>query len=217
MEYNKDSASCCLRSGLASETCYLCIKAGYVSLQMLNIHLIGDSHLHWLHATGVSVQANITWHTMRGGKLPFLLEAIELIEWERSVDVVVVMLGGNDLDQENLDVKALSNAYTFAFERLARSCQSLIYMAAWPRPGSRIGLNYWTNVGIFEWLLARNSRVWMWKWDRSLTFTRQFYARDGIHCARIRYKKVSRYLTAAILAGVKQIKRFDERWSRRTA
>lgn len=169
-----------------------------------SVNMIGDSHLYWLEPTGIAAQGNIRWHTMRGGRFPFLMDRTEWLEWEPEADITVVMIGGNDLDQKDVDVRALANDYIQAFNRLREISKLVIYMKAWPRPGARYGsIAYWTNVNYFEHLIEEH--CWMWQWDKTLRFTEQFYARDGVHCTDSRRKKVARFLTAAVLAGMKYL------------
>lgn len=176
----------------------------------LTVDLIGDSHLYWLKeadiTTGIARRENTRWHTKRGGRYDFLLNALDVIEWEVEADITVIMLGGNDLDQPDLDIRALANKYIIAFNRLETAGKVVLYMKAWPRPGARHGsVNYWTNVNFFEHLIDRY--CWAWQWDKSLKFTDNFFAHDGVHCKKSRLKKVYRYLTSAVLAVLKQLER----------
>ena len=180
----------------------------------LAILFVGDSHLARLRASAVRipVNANLRWDSMRGGGLTHLQSAVENLEWdefERVPDIVVVFIGGNDLDRENCDAAWLAAIYAAYLNRLADLGARVMVLAQWPRPGARIGgVNFITNVRWFEERLKQSVRggVWLWQWDKGLRFNSSFYASDGVHCARYKYKKVARYLSAACIAAIRNLR-----------
>ena len=155
-------------------------------LQM-RVDIIGDSHLSRLREMHFPIEANVYFWSLRGGGIGHLRNSLMHISEDGSrqsvTDVIVIFLGGNDMDTPFADVAEMANRYLELLSFAERVASTVMVMKIWPRPGSRQGTNYWTNVGYFEHLLEKSigERCCIWGWDRSMTFT-IFFAPDGIHC-----------------------------------
>lgn len=56
-------------------------------------------------------------------------------------DIVVVFLGGNDLDSGDVDAMKMASSYAAEYNKLsAMGWQVVIRSWLWPKPGSRIGV-----------------------------------------------------------------------------
>lgn len=181
----------------------------------LKLVIIGSSHIRRLLDAAVPIPLHsmeIAWRCEGGARLPMLRGVVDDIEWQilERPDVVVVFLGGNDLDSRDVDARRLASLYATEYNSLAAMGCEVVILRGWPRPGARIGpITYWTNVESFEDEMADLLRdgCHLWTWDRSLTFTSQFFAFDGVHCRPTRYKKVMRYLVSAVLFAVRRLNR----------
>jgi hypothetical protein len=176
------------------------------------LSFIGDSHLArlWSSGTRFPVNARLDFHCERGGGLGYLQSTIEEFEWETAElpDVAVIFLGGNDVDSWDCSPVELAGVYAVYLNRLADMGTRVMFMAQWPRPGARIGgVNFMTNVGLFEEALRCRvaQGVWLWQWDRGMRFSDSFFGRDGVHCSAFKYRKVARYLAAAGIAGFRNL------------
>ena len=140
----------------------------------------------------------------------FLEDAVDDIEWDVRIrephisDMVVVFIGGNDLDSPDVDVRRLASRYIDLYERLAKTGSHVIVFSQWPRPGARIGgVGFWTNALWFDHLLRQRAKVFsVWDWDRRLRACEDFFV-DGVHCKPQMYKRVMRYFSAAIFFGMR--------------
>lgn len=176
---------------------------------MKNICIIGDSHMARLRNSGkpLPIRGNITWRVRSGAKIEFLRDVVEdVITRNQDYDLVIVSMGGNDLDSPFVIVNDLIQKFVNELIRLLTKTPLVLFMEQWPRPGARFGPeNYWTNVERFQHEIRCSSPVGirLWSWDNSLRYPLSFYSRDLVHCHPRRYKKVARYLTSAILCGLK--------------
>ena len=177
------------------------------------VDVIGDSHVARLKREWFALEADMCFWAKRGGGLRHLQDTVDAIEWAEDrvdiADVTVVFLGGNEMDSV-VDLKEKALAFAAEINRLSSVSRVVMIMRAWQRPGARIGaINYWTNVSYFEHLLSGMlfPSCWLWRWDRSLTFTHRFFARDGVHCRDGKLKAVVRYMTSAVLAGIRRLRR----------
>ena len=179
-----------------------------------SVIFIGDSHLRRLPAAGTRIPlfGDVQFWCKGGVGLNYLKKSVELVRnksVERRVpcpEVVVVFIGGNDLDRWDCSPVRLAVQYAHELEELGKCGCKVVYLRQWPRPGARIGgINFQTNLNLFEHALAGalSTGVWVWDWDRSLHFTGSFFSRDGVHCQPFKYKKVGRYLAAASIAAVR--------------
>ena len=102
-----------------------------------------------------------------GAGLSFLEDVSYEVEW-REYDVIVIFMGGNDLDNADLDCRSMARDYCSVLRRIVSSGKLVVFMRGWPRPGAREGaVNYWTNVGQFEYHLQKMlPNMWYWSWDR---------------------------------------------------
>lgn len=185
----------------------------YVRFCRMRVDIIGDSHLHRIRGETFPLDANIVFWSRRGGGVDYLEEAIGLIQRDNSrnisQDIVVVFIGGNDLDAPYVAVRQLANRVAVIISRITRVAGAVAVLKQWPRPGAREGLNYWTNAQYFDYLLPDLlvMNCFTWKWDRTMRFNSSFFARDGVHCQPGRYKKVVRYLASAVLAAIRFLRR----------
>ena len=182
----------------------------------MRVDVIGDSHVARLRDTPIAIDTEMYFWVQRGGRWTHLRDTLQRIaadsNRDRLRDVIVIFIGGNDLDTQEVNVSNLAALYGDLLNRAESISGAVMFMAAWPRPGSRYSVEYWTNVEYFEHLLKGRigQKCQLWRWDRTLTFTERFFSHDGIHCHVRRYKKVVRYLMSAILAAMKRVRRNDE-------
>jgi hypothetical protein len=181
--------------------------------------IIGDSHLARLEAAGarLPIDGSVDLWTRKGGGIEYLEYMVEEIDWDMfgrfpklASDITIIFLGGNDLDVDTCVPHRLADRFGRAIRKLVELDSIVFVMAQWPRPGARIGaLNYWTNVGIFEGLLAKQlpEGCQVWDWDDQLRTNAYFFSRDGVHCVAQRHKKVGRYLASAAVAAARQLRR----------
>lgn len=179
----------------------------------MRVDIIGDSHLNNIQNNKFALDIELVFWSKRGGGIEYLEQALQEISQDRSrnisTDAVVIFIGGNDLDSPFVAVKKLAKRYSASINNIARVAGAVAVLKQWPRPGARQGLNYWTNAGYFEYLLPDMlvMHCWTWSWDRSMKFNHSFFARDGVHCRPDQYKKVIRYLTSAVLAALRYLRR----------
>lgn len=179
----------------------------------MRIDIIGDSHFDNLKNYKFPLDVELVSWTKRGGGVAYLEQTLEDIKQDRArninTDIIIVFIGGNDLDQPFVPVKKLATRFSLMINKIARVAGGVAILKPWPRPGARQGLNYWTNVELFNHflpdMLVMNS--WMWSWDKSMKFSTSFFARDRVHCRPEQFKKVIRYTTSAILAAIKFLRR----------
>jgi branched-subunit amino acid aminotransferase/4-amino-4-deoxychorismate lyase len=178
------------------------------------VDVIGDSHLARLFRSGTRLPCKVDealW--CRGGAgVRYLESIVDDIEWEEVKreplvsDLVVVFIGGNDLDKPNVDVRALASTYANLYDRLKKLGSEVVVLTQWSRPGARIGgVNFQTNALYFDHLLTEQARDFtVWAWDTRLRAHSEFFV-DGVHCHQSVYKRVMRYFSAAIFHGIRRM------------
>lgn len=174
----------------------------------MRIDIVGDSHMARMEHMPFKLDAEIVYWNKRGGVTHLEQSLVRIREDPSrniSRDIVIIFMGGNDLDAKDVAVKKLATRISLAINEVARVAGVVAIMRQWPRPGARQGVNYWTNVNYFHYLLPEMlvMNSYMWAWDRSMQFGCSFFDRDGVHCKPKHHKKVVRYITSAILAGIK--------------
>jgi len=135
----------------------------------VKVAIIGDSHLAAIAGSTFPIVGDLDLKFKRGGKLDFLETCVDDMEWSMFAppDVVVIFLGGNDVDSLYCDVPAIANRILGLIDRLEAMARKVYIMRQWPRPGARHGdISYWTNVQYLEKLLNDSGRVRPWAWDK---------------------------------------------------
>ena len=193
-------------------------------MRSTTVDVVGDSHLARLFQSGVRlpVEVNLAQWCRGGAGLAYLEGIVEKMEWEelprtpQVSDVTIIFIGGNDLDRWDCNIQQLVTRYVSLCDRLARLGSRVVMLTQWPRPSARIGgVNFRVNQLYFNHLLQDQAHHFVvWSWDRRLrTGGEGFFGRDGVHCSPAMFKRVMRYFTAAVFAGLRAIyyrrQRFD--------
>lgn len=189
--------------------------ANKLEMRICSVDVIGDSHLARLFKAGMklSVEADLALWCRGGVGSDYLEKVIDDIEWDtlsrnpQISDLVVVFIGGNDLDTPDLDVVGLASRYITLYSRMASLGSQVIVLAQWSRPGARVGgVTFQTNALLFDHLLCQQARDFVfWRWDKGLRAHSQFFQDDGVHCHPWAYKRVMRHFSSAVFQGVRNL------------
>ena len=163
--------------------------------------VIGDSHVRRINEFMPLIDSKLRQGYVtvdlefRGGSgLSF---AEERLRRARGYDIVIIMVGGNDLDRGATHV-CFEHAYA-VFERLARQAgiRSVIITSLLPRQDP------WFNTRARQhfrecwdrYYGRRDSIITFWQWD----LRQPFRTIDGVHLERPAYRKAVKSLLAPIL------------------
>lgn len=117
-------------------------------------------------------------------------------------DVVIISIGGNDLDNGTAPAVVASELITLASLCADRGVRKTVVMAIWPRESPFFETPMMTtNTALDDGLNTEDKRVAFWKQERRLRF--EFY--DGVHLRH--YYGARRYLLSCIMWADKQLRR----------
>lgn len=117
------------------------------------------------------------------------------------VDLLVLLVGGNDVDDG-----ATNSAVIASFDRIARKAldkgfKAVTITSLWPRRSVKYNDRIFELNGLLSQRFAGYSNVSFWMWDRRQTFKTY----DGVHLELAGYKRAIKYLVAAVLWSVKRM------------
>ena len=177
-----------------------------------NVVLIGDSHLRSISTRDFrTFRGSVSIYFKPGSGIEYVEHIMAELDWREMGDIqpdtIVLMTGGNDLDNSYyVDVKKLVTRLVQVADEARLLGARLIIMEQFPRPGARYGgVNYQTNRWWFEHLLLsslpNNARYW--RWDTTLRINDPDFLRsDGVHFRTSRRRKIARYMMSAMIFAV---------------
>ena len=167
--------------------------------------VIGDSHVrrireyqHLITAKLRQGRVSIDWRFRGGAYLDF---AEREVERAYGYDIIVMMVGGNDLDRGT--PRASIEASYARMENLARirGVKRLIVTSIWPRRDANFNAVARTHARVCSSLYQnlRRNLITFWEWDER----QPFRTYDGVHLEHHGYEKAVKYLLAPILWVIK--------------
>lgn len=135
---------------------------------------------------------NLTYIGIGGTGLQYVINNAELAH---GYDIVILMTGGNDLDNGASETQLITD-YSFAASLLmAEGVQQILITAIWPRQNAQFNS---AARDLAEKLEARyygHPIITFWLSERR----QSFFTIDGVHLSSEGYQSASRYLASAII------------------
>ena len=158
---------------------------------------MGDSHVGrmypyraWLEEHLREVQVNWSWQGGAG-----IHWAEQQVGCTGSYDMVVLMIGGNDLDN-GCSVGQLANRVEHLANDIIRAgVQAVVITSLWPRSNTAYNTNAREYASVMERHLQGNPLVTFWLWDRRQAWRNY----DGVHFLYHGYRQAMRYLISGII------------------
>lgn len=170
---------------------------------MTNVLVIGDSHVRRMAEFRHILQAKLHHNRIRvnfvhrgGAHLSF---AESEVKKAYGYDIVLIMVGGNDLDRG-----ATIPYFEASYRRIEtaareRGITQIIITSVWPRHNGLFNHRATLLTQHLWTLFQYNQLVTFWQWD----YRQSFMTYDGVHLMLRGYRKAISYLLAPILWAVK--------------
>ena len=193
----------------------------------LKILVLGDSHVYWLGAFGDAVGSRACLRDFTVGVQPCAVKFMGLrggsVTSIRSPevmsrvcayqpDVVILSLGGNDLDKRYANTEAVTaNLQLLMMELLAIGAQrvavcQLVRRRKWHNFSYDVGCARVQQVN--EWVAEfckRTEGVFYWRHKRIWNSTRDMFRSDGVHMSDIGNYRLFRSIRGVIIKAVGQV------------
>ena len=176
-----------------------------VSFQDSRVLVLGDSHVRRLaereylindHLQGVL----LTWRFLPGGYIEFAEYNIRAAFCHQ---IVVLMLGGNDLDNGCSEYQLADRVIHVANSMILHSyyTEAVIITSLWPRSSQEYNRRARLYAALMERRLSADTQVVFWLWDRRQPWRNT----DGTHFTQHGYDVAMRYLVAPIVWAINHI------------
>lgn len=160
---------------------------------------MGDSHVRRIaefeHVARQKLsqgQVRISFYYRGGAGLRFIEENMEVA---RGYDLLVVMAGGNDLDNGASYTSMVAMYDRIVRKAMEKNIRAVAITSVWPRSNRAFNQRARYLSERLDVHYATRDQVMFWMWDR-----RQRYRTiDGVHLLRKAYKKAVSYLLGVVL------------------
>ena len=134
--------------------------------------------------------------------LPFASEQAQMAS-NCHCDIVVVMLGGNDIDNR-VPIPFIIDAIQEAGEALCENenVRRVIFTSLWPRRDASFNRKIKDLDEKLDRYFEHGSKIAVWKWDRR----QPTYTYDGVHLADNGYRRAANFLMAPIKWALKELR-----------
>jgi hypothetical protein len=138
--------------------------------------------------------ARIEWLYRGGASIAFAEENVHRAASHR---VIVVMLGGNDIDNGMSPLQLADRAGLLAHELLRQGSDvdAVVITSLWPRQDRHFNARAREYAGIMERRFFGDPQITFWLWDRR----QPWRTVDGVHLLRHGYQVAVTYLVAAVV------------------
>ena len=127
-----------------------------------------------------------------GGSMAFAYQQIQLAS---RYDIVIVMLGGNDLANGASVPALVDQAHRVAGALLSVGVRRVVFPSIWPRWNGAFNAKAWQYSMQIERRYQGCYDITGWIWDRR----QPWLTYDGVHLEQAGYKKASRYLLSIVI------------------
>ena len=158
---------------------------------------MGDSHVgrlypyrSWLgeHLRGVSVR----WHWRGGAGIDW---AERQVAYASDFQIVVIMVGGNDIDNGMPIYRLADRLGRLAHDIIAAGAEAVVVTSLWPRSNNAYNTRARAFAHIMEQRFYNDPQVTFWLWDRRQSWRNY----DGVHFTYHGYRQAMRYLISGII------------------
>lgn len=117
------------------------------------------------------------------------------------VDLLVLMIGGNDLGNGATDTAIISSLDRVVRKALDSGFKAVTVTSLWPRQSSQYNRRVFELNKRLENTFSGYNNVHFWSWDRRMSYRTY----DGVHLEENGYRKAIKYLLAAVLWSIKHM------------
>ena len=165
----------------------------------MKVLIVGDSHVRRMAEHEALLRAKLNYGRLQmtyrypgGARRDF---AIEEMFYTCQFDVVVIMVGGNDLDSGAGPIHFQASYKQIEDQARRAGVKSLIITSIWPRHNPVFNRNARAHTTFFSNMYYDHNLITFWQWDDR----QPFRTYDGVHLQWSGYKKAMTYLLAPIL------------------
>lgn len=137
-------------------------------------------------------QVTVHWSWRGGAGIEW---AEEQVGRTGSYNLVVLMIGGNDLENWCSPYQLADRMEHLANRMIATGTQAVAITSLWPRSNTRYNLDARLYAGMMERRLQGNPVTTFWLWDRRQAWRNY----DGVHFLYHGYRLAMRYLISLVV------------------
>ena len=159
--------------------------------------IIGDSHVRRLSEVGYLLDYHLRgvrvdwWHKGGAG----ISYAEECLPYIRGYKVIIVMLGGNDIDNGMSPAQLQQRVAWITNEMLKRGPDCVIVPSIWPRQNFFFNNTIRYYADVMERQYFGDPSVTFWRWDNRQSWKTY----DGVHLPLAGYERAIRTIVSMIV------------------
>jgi lysophospholipase L1-like esterase len=169
----------------------------FSQVQAASVLVVGDSHVRRMqphsHALERLQSITVDWAFRGGATTKFAEEQVDKADGHQ---VVVIMLGGNDLANGMPVDTLVERLHALAYSYLRKpQVKCVVLPSVWPRGDEAFNRKAATLSEQLEIKYRGHPSITYWQWDKRQSWRNS----DGVHLLDNGYRRAVRYLSSAIL------------------